>query len=263
MFSRLRFALLAPLAALLACSGSSSSNNIAAPATANTGDYVITVAGGTAQASIFTGSITVSGTGATGIFRYNNPGTLCVPGNQDIPFIGTFANGSLTLTSSSFASSIATITLPLPFGANSSSQQVSTGTAVITGGTCVLASTTAKGQYIPGLTGNYSGALTGPVAGTASVVLAESPANADGQFPTTVGISFTSVINSNCNFSIPVSAPINGLISGATLQASNAANPNLSLIANAGSPPILISVAYTATGTNASACSGTYTGNVN
>jgi hypothetical protein len=259
MLSRLRFALFLPLAALLACGGSDSSNSIPAGG-ATTGDYIITVAGGTAQASVFTGALTVSGTAVTGTFRYNNPGTICVSSAQDIPFTGTVVNGSLILTSSSFVNSVATITLPLPFGNNTSNQQVSTGTAVIAGGTCALASTTAKGQYIPSLSGTYSGAFSGPVAGTGSIVLVESAANADGQFPTTVAVSFSSTVNAACNFSIPTSAPVNGLISGATLQASNS---NILVSANAGSPPIQVSVSYVGGGTSAAACSGTYSGNVN
>jgi hypothetical protein len=83
MLSRLRFAFLLPLVALLACGGSGS-NSISVPADAATGDYVITVASGTAQASIFTGAITVAGSAVTGVFRYNNPGTICVKSEMQV-----------------------------------------------------------------------------------------------------------------------------------------------------------------------------------
>lgn len=255
MLSRLRFALFLPLAALLACSGSG--NTVSTPATANTGDYVIIVAGGTAQASIFTGALTVSGLNVTGVFRYTNPGTICVSSSQDIPFTGTMANGTLTLTSSTFSSSIATLSLPLPFGNNTSNQQVSTGTAVITGGTCALASTSAKAQYIPSLAGTYSGTLTGPVTGNASATITEAAANADGQFPATIAIDFSSTVNSACNFSIPASASAPALISGATLQATFG---NISVTVNAGSPPSSFSVSYAPTTVGTTVCGGTYTG---
>jgi hypothetical protein len=258
MLCRLRITLLSPLLATLAC-GSSGPSNIGVPGTAATGDYVITVAGGTAQASMFTGALNVSGTAVTGTFRYNNPGTLCVSGAQDIPFTGSIVNGNLTLTSASFASSVATLTLPLPFGATTSGQQVTNGTAVIAGGTCALASTTAKGQYIPSLSGTYSGTLTGPVAGAVSVTLNEASANSDGQFPTTVALTFTSIANSGCNFTIPISAPASGVLSGGTLQVST---PTISLSLNASLPPTAINVAYTANGASAVACSGSYSGNL-
>ena len=59
MFARLRFLLLLPLTTLLACGGSSS------PAIGTAfnpigGDYVITVAPGTANAGTFTGALTVA-----------------------------------------------------------------------------------------------------------------------------------------------------------------------------------------------------------
>jgi hypothetical protein len=259
MLFSLRITLLSPLlAALLAC-GSSGTSNISVAGTATSGDYVIVVAPGTAQASIFTGALTVAGTAVTGIFRYNNPGTICVSGAQDIPFTGSIVNGTLTLTSASFASSVATLTLPLPFTATTSGQQVTTGTAVIAGGTCALASTTAKGQYIPSLSGTYSGSLAGPVSGTVSVTLNESSANSDGQFPTTVALTFTSIANSGCDFTIPISAPASGVLSGGALQVST---PTVSLSLNASLPPTAINVAYTANGASAVACSGSYSGNL-
>ena len=222
-------------------------------------DYVIVVAPGTAQASILTGALTISGTSATGVFRYNNPGTVCVSPAQDIAFTGAIVNSSLTFTSSAFASGIATITLPLPFTSNTSNQQISTGTALISGGTCALASTSVKAPYIPNLTGTYSGTLAGPASGTVSVTLNESSANSDGQFPTSVALTFTSVTNSGCNFTIPISAPVSGLLSGGTLQVSS---PTISFSLNASSPPAVISVTYAASGASATACSGSYSGSI-
>jgi hypothetical protein len=256
MRSRLRFTLLLPITALLACATSSTPTVTNPSYTPVGGDYVITVAAGTASASTFSGDLAVSGSSVSGVFRYYNPGTVCVSGSQDIPFTGTFANSTLTLTSSPFSSSVATINITLPLGTNTSGAQVASGTAVITGGTCALASTNAQAQLIPSFAGTWSGTLNGPVSGTASIVLTESAANSDGEFPATGGVTFTSQASSQCNFSVPISAPMSGLVSGSTLQVANSAN-TISITANAASGPVTFSVGYN---TGSSACQGTYTG---
>jgi hypothetical protein len=242
MRSRLRFTLLLPITALLACATSSTPTVTNPSYTPVGGDYVITVAAGTASASTFSGDLAVSGSS--------------VSGSQDIPFTGTFANSTLTLTSSPFSSSVATINITLPLGTNTSGAQVASGTAVITGGTCALASTNAQAQLIPSFAGTWSGTLNGPVSGTASIVLTESAANSDGEFPATGGVTFTSQASSQCNFSVPISAPMSGLVSGSTLQVANSAN-TISITANAASGPVTFSVGYN---TGSSACQGTYTG---
>jgi hypothetical protein len=264
MHSRLRFTLFAPLAALLACGGSGTT--ITVPATLSTGDYVITVAGGTAKASTFTGGLTVSGSSVSGVLRYNNPGTLCVVPTQDIPVTGTVANSSLTLTSSAFVNSVATITVPLPLTATTSGQPFSNGTAVISGGTCALASTTAQTTFIPSLAGTFSGTLSsGAITGPATLTITEGTANADGQFPATIAVSFTNVSNSSCNFSIPASSPVSTLIAGTTLQLVNFTGSSYTgtITANDSAPPLSLLIGYQSTGPGTSACFGTYSGTFN
>lgn len=260
MHPRLRFALLAPLLALAGCGGSSSNSGTGITYTANTGDYVITVAGGTKNVGTFTGNLTISNTSASGVFRYNNVSSVCVPATQDIPFTGTITNGVLTLTSSAFVSSVATLSLPLPFSTVSGGAQLSNGTAVINGGTCALASTTAQAQYVPSLAGTYTATLTGPASGTGTFTFTEGAADADGQFPATGAVTFTSTASPQCNFSVPVSAPISGFVSGTSLQVANTGG-TISISANATSSPTAVSVSYLASGVS-SACQGTYTGNV-
>jgi hypothetical protein len=259
MLSRLRFTLLLPLAALLACASGSTPTVTNPSYTPVGGDYAITVGSGTAHASIFSGDLAVSGSTVTGVFRYYNPGTVCVSGSQDIPFTGTFTNNTLTLTSATFSSSVATLTIQLPLSTNTSGTEVANGTAVITGGTCVLASTTAQAQLIPSFAGTWSGTLTGPASGSASVVLTQGAADADGQFPVTGAISFTSSTSSACNFSIPISAPAPGLVSGTTLNVANA-NSTITITANAAVTPVLFTVTLNQTGTNQSSCLGSYAG---
>jgi hypothetical protein len=259
MLSRLRLTSLLPLAALFGCATVSTPPVTGTSSTPASGDYVITVAAGTANASIFTGNLAVSGNTVSGVFRYNNPGKICVPGSQDIAFTGNFGNDVMTLTSASFVSSVATLTINLPLGANSSGQQVASGTAVITGGTCALASTTAQAQYIPSLAGTWSGTVTGPSSGSASVSLTEAAANADGQFPITGAVSFTSSTQSGCNFSIPISSPGSGLISGGSIEFANASS-TISVTGNAAVTPATFNLSLNLPAPAPASCNGDYVG---
>jgi len=259
MFPRLRFTLLLPVAALLGCAAVSTPPVTVTSYTPIGGDYVITVAAGTANASIFTGDLAVSGNAVSGVFRYNNPGKVCVPGAQDIAFTGSFGNDVMTLTSASFVGSVATLTINLPLSGNSSGQQVASGTAVIAGGTCALASTTAQALYIPSLAGTWSGSVTGPSSGSVSIVLTESAADADGQFPITGAVSFTSSTQSACNFSIPISAPGSGLISGGSIEFANA-NSTISVAGNAAVTPATFDVSLNQPAPAPASCNGDYVG---
>jgi len=259
MLSRLRFTLFLPLAVLLGCASVPTPPVTGSSYTPIGGDYVITVAAGTANASIFTGDLAVAGSTVSGVLRYNNPGKICVPGSQDIAFSGNFGNNVLTLTSAAFVSSVATLTINLPLGGNSSGQQVASGTAVITGGTCALASTTAQALYLPSLAGTWSGTVAGPSSGSASVVLTESPADADGQFPITGAVSFTSSTQSACNFSIPVSSPVSGLISGGNIEFANASS-TISVTGNATVNPATFDISLNLPAPAPSNCNGDYVG---
>jgi hypothetical protein len=256
MISRLRIALFLPLAALLACASSGnppSGTNFATTA----GDYVITVGTGTASAATLTGNLAVAGSNVSGVMRYNI-GSQCVPASQDIAFTGTDANGLVTLNSTAFAGSVATLTIQLPLLGYSGGQQIANGTAVIAGGSCARASTPLQAQLIPTFTGTWTGTLSGPDTGPASVIISESGPNSDGQFPATASVTFTATGKSACSFSIPGSAPIAEIVSGSTMQTVDS-NAPITITANASSSPVTFTVSLNGTGST-QACQGTYTG---
>jgi hypothetical protein len=194
------------------------------------GDYVITVGVGTAGQANFNGNLAVSGTAVSGVFRYANV-AACVPATQDIPFTGSFANSVLTLTSASFSNSVATFTIKLPLSNNNINQQIASGTSVIAGGTCALASSTLQAQLIPTFNGNWTVTLTSPSAATATLQVTQSAANADGQFPASGTIT--------CPGSGPTA--LTGLVSGASLQLATTAQGSPIVTANNSAVPVTVS----------------------
>jgi hypothetical protein len=231
MRSRLRFLVLLPLTSLLACGGATS------PPIGNAfnpvgGDYVITVAPGTANAGTFTGALTVAGSTASGVFRYNNP-SACAASTQDITFSGSTSNGVLILTSAPFSSSVATLSIQLPLSNNNIGQQLASGTAVITGGTCALASSSLQAQLIPSFNGGWSISIISPAAATYSLAITQMAADSDGQFPTTAVL--------NCGSGAPYS--LTGLVSGQTLLLSTSApQAAVSVTANNSSTPVGVTI---------------------
>ena len=249
MLSKLRFLLLMPLAALLAC-GTSSPSTAVAGSGAPTGDWVLVASPGTANASQFSGALTVTGTSATGVFGANSP-AICTAGAQTFSAVtGSVVNNVLTLTSPSTSGGVMTATIQLPLITNSIGTQSASGTIQITGGTCVVASSPLVATYIPSFTGTYTGTLSGPVSGTATLTLTESSANASGQFPTTGVLStFTST---NCSLGTAISTA--GLVTGTSVQL---AAGNTTITASAGSTASTLNVTFN----GAPGCAtGTYTG---
>ena len=242
MLSRLRFLLLLPVATLIACGGAST------PPTGTSytpvgGDYLITVGVGTAGASTFAGNLTVSGSSVSGVFRYSNV-AACVSAAQDIAFTGSFQSNVLTLTSASFANSVATLSIKLPLSSNNLNQQIASGTSVITGGTCALASSTLQAQLIPSYQGTWVVSLTSPSAATASLQVTQSTtANADGEFLATGSIT--------CAGGSPTQ--LTGLVGGATLQLAILTTPP----ALPGSP--VVTANNTAIPATVAACGGSGT----
>jgi multidrug efflux pump subunit AcrA (membrane-fusion protein) len=256
MRSRLRFLLLLPIATLIACGESSYPSSGGGNATPVAGDYVITVGVGTASQANFNGNIAVSGKIVSGVFRYNNVST-CVSGAQDIPFTGSVTGNVLTLTSASFSNSVATFTINLPLSNNTNNQQLASGTSVIAGGTCALASSTLQAQFIPSYTGTWTATLTSPSNATATLAIVESAtADADGQFPATGVLTFSV---SPCSSSTPDST-YTGVVSGATLQLKSSMFANMSITANNAETPVTVSIGGDIGGTNLSACLATYGG---
>ncbi len=236
MLYRLRFLLLLPLAAILACA---SSAPIPGGGPTPTGDYVLSVSPSGVTPFNFTGNLSVQGLSVSGVLRYNNPGSTCVAASQDIPFSGTISNAVLTLTSGAFSNSIATLKIPLPLTTTSSGTEISNGTAVIAGGSCVLASSPLQVTYVPSFGQNFSGLLTGPASGTLSLSVTQSTANADGQFPVVAAVSFA---GAGCNFSL---SGVTGLVSGYTLSlgpGQTAPNNEVSIMASSTTSPITVSM---------------------
>jgi hypothetical protein len=254
MLSRLRFLLLLPLCALLACGSSSGGGSAANPTP--TGDYVFQISPSGITPFNFTGALTVQGTGVTGVLRYNNPKSTCVASSQDIPFTGSIVNGVLTLTSGTFASSVATLTIPVPLSSTTGGFEIGAGTAVITGGSCAQASSSLQLTYIPSYGASWSGALTGPVNGTLSLQITESAANSDGQFPVTAAVTYT---GAPCNFTL---TGITGLVSGYTMNLGaglTAPNSEISITASETTAPVTVSM-NVFSGLNCPI--GTYTGTI-
>jgi hypothetical protein len=230
MLSRLRFTLLLPLVALVACATSNPSTNVGGITyTPVAGNYILAVASTTAKSGYFTGNIAISGSAASGVFRFTNPGTVCVSGTQDIPFTGSFANNTLTLTSASFSNSVATLTIQLPLLTNSIGDQVANGTAVIAGGTCALASTTLQATLYPSFAGTWTIALTSPTALTETLTVTQAGPNADGQFPATGSLVYGTT------------TALTGIVSGPYLNLANT-NSTISVSANEVASPITVSI---------------------
>jgi len=219
-----RFLLLCPVAALLACGSSTPSRNTPSIATAS-GDYVLTVAPQTSNASSMNGDLNITGSAVTGAFLYNNSHTPGC-GAQTIAFTGTINSSNvMTLTSSSFAGNVATFTLQLPLLSTANGASTAAGTAQITGSTCTLASTGLTATFIPTFSGVWSGPVTGVGSGTITLTVSQGSVNASGQFPSTAVATFSSP---SCTFS---SGNLTGTISGATLQFSGS---NITATANGG-----------------------------
>jgi hypothetical protein len=243
---RLRLFLLLPLAALLACASGSPSGS-AALFTTPSGDWVLNVAPQTGSAGSFSGNLSIVGANVTGVVRYYNPGTGCVSGSLDIPVTGSInaAGTTMTLTTGSFAGSVATFTLQLPL-ITASKPNFANGTAVISGGSCALASSALVADYVD-YSGTFTGTLSGTVSGPVTLQIPSVSANADGQFP--VNGASLSFVNSTCGFTVP---NLSGLIAGFTMQLSNG---TVTVITGAASSPISIAVA-------GGACTGSLTGTV-
>jgi hypothetical protein len=216
MLLRLRCGLLFPLLSLLACGSSSPSAAGIAP---TTGAYVITLSPQAAGATLLPGALSVAGTSVTGAFSYYNPQAPAC-GAQTFSVSGTInSNDSLALTSSTFAGSVASFTIQLPLGTNTAGTTSASGTGVITGGSCALASTTLQLTEVAPYSGTWTGtASNGSTTGTVNLVLNESAANSAGQFPVSAVLTFSAP---TCSFSIN---PLGGEASGYNLLLSSSAN---------------------------------------
>jgi hypothetical protein len=236
----LRFFLLLPLFALLACGSSSPSLGTIGPPS---GDWILNINSVTAT-GYFAGSLTIQGSNVSGVFQYLNPSSTCSPGTQPISVTGTISSTAINLTSGSFGSgSVATFNIQLPL-IQTTTPNYTFGTVQIAGGNCALASTALNIDYIS-YTGNYSGTLTGgSVTGQATLSVTQGPPNSAGQF--TVSGASLSFSSSSCNFS--ATGTLTGLITGYTMQLSSG---TIGVTANAESLPISLSISGGCTGAQA------------
>jgi len=237
MTSMLRSLFLLPLTVLVAC-GPNTIPGAGGTASATSGDYVLSVGVGTANATQLSGGLNIQGSSVSGNFLYSNvhqAGCLALP----ISVTGTI-NGSytkMTLTSSAFASgSVATFTIPLPLTSTTSgSYSTTAGTAVIVGGNCALASTSLQAFIVPSFSGSWSFAFTSgsvtsatasldvlaPIFSTVSSGATTSSTfavNSNGQFPATGSFSYSAT---GCNIA---ATALTGYVSGYTLMLTDSTN---------------------------------------
>lgn len=217
---RLHLARLQPLAALLALAlagcGSSTSPPVPVNPTLATlpGDWYFSFgnADGSNPIDGLLGALSVQGSTVNGVFRINDPqhSPPCLPATQDIVFTGTLdADNLLALTSAPFAGSVATLRVQLPLAKGTAQ-----GTGQIVGPVCAFASLPLLAEFVPGISGTYTGSLAlnpnslqpGPT-GPATIVLSEASANSDGQFPVTGTLVYAS---SNCTLSTTISGILTG-----------------------------------------------------
>jgi hypothetical protein len=197
------------------------------------------------------GSLTIAGTSASGSFTYNNPfAPAC--GVQTIPVTGTVAANALTLTSSTFAGSVATFNIQLPMTQNNVSQATASGTVQIVGGSCALASTTVQLAYVNFNTSWSGGASSSTATGTVSLAVTQQTTGTAGQFPATATLTYNSA---SCSLSVQT---LSGTVSGYSLQLASA---NITVSANDLSSPASFSMAVASNLAGAN-CAGNYSGTI-
>ena len=210
MFSKLRFTLLLPLAALLACGANPTPSAPASNYLNLTGDWAAmvpsTLGAGAPPISDFLGALQSSGGTVTGTLRAISLSIApCVPFSQDLQATGIIdANGNLTLAIP-MAGGTATITAAI-----AAPESYTTGTWQIVGGACAMLSTAIQIAEFAPATGTYTGVLNEldssglPVAGTATnvtVALTQSTTpNSDGDFPVSGAVTATGA----CSGTFPV-----------------------------------------------------------
>jgi hypothetical protein len=217
----LRLPVLATAASLLlGCNAASNSGTTITYTTSDlTGDWIYGItdppSGGPWAITQFAGALSGSGKDITGVFRASSP-TGCISPTFDVAFTGSQdVAGNLTLTSTNLPGNVATITQS-GFFAPVGGEISSLGGLIITGsGPCVESGIALRGTEVTNVTATYAGSLStgsGPATPFA-VTLAETTANADGQFLTTGAVTVNGTGCTNV-FSL------NGLVSGTALSAN-------------------------------------------
>ena len=231
MKSRLRFALLIPIATLLGCTLPSTPPTSSEPASGNWETYATTM---TPYVGGFVGALEFSGGSISGTLTPQMPPNLT--GLVPIP-CATMAPTAVTGTID--ASNNLTLSLPIGGGTatitatiGSNPETPATGSFQIAGGTCAMsAASMTITEYAP-VTGTYTGSLTNMQNGTASPVTAvltqSTTANGNGVFPLTGTVTLTG----QCNISFVISSSysyVRADLVEALSGAPNTTSPILSL----------------------------------
>jgi hypothetical protein len=208
---------------------------------------------GSQTAGSFQGALSGQGSAVSGVFRLqqNLPvPTPCVSPTQDIPFSGSVdANNLLTLTSTPFSGSVATLSFPLSLNPVNRSN----GTVQITGGACALLNATLFAVYTPNASGTYIGTLTPPqilgqpavTSSPVTITLSELAADADGRFPTSAIVSYNSP---PCMLAGTYTGYTSGSSALLSLQTATSAPPNPPGLVT--QPTIVLFLGNTAQGPN-------------
>jgi hypothetical protein len=220
------FVLIACCLVLSSCGGSADGSS-AAPGVITNGNWSIVATSTVTPGGTFTigGSLVQSGTSVTGLLTIERaravssvPGSSCFPLNP-IPFAGTLNSDSLTLKSSSLEGQIITIEAV-------GSGSLLAGTYSIAGGCEDGDSGTVAANYIPSLTGTWTGnvstpdgvPLTNPIDGrlvTAYLTLTQSATAVDGYFPLSGTFSMGGGLSCFTSGTIPDSQdPIRAFVAG-------------------------------------------------
>ena len=189
----------------------------------------------------FLGSLSVDGSKVSGVFRLNdpNPAIPCISATEDIAFSGSMdQNNLLTLESARFGGNVATFKIQFPLSTAANNLNNATGTAIVTGGGCAEPTSSVLAEFIPSITGTYIGsmgpepgqAITG-AQGPATLVLTQAAANADGEYPVTGTLTFSSTLCS-------VSTPLTGMLQGPTFILNGSNNAVFEGLAGGVSPTV-------------------------
>ena len=173
---------------LSSCGGSSTKPSIPLSSITD-GNWSIVATSTASPAGVFTlgGSLVQSGSSVTGLLNQFSDSS-CFSGTT-VPFAGTLNGDSLTLTSSALAGQLVTINV---IGSGGSFA----GTYSVAGGCAGGDKGSITANYVPPLTGTWSGNLTNPdgtvlvnpsngTVVTANLTLTQSPTATNGNFPLT------------------------------------------------------------------------------
>jgi hypothetical protein len=204
---------------------------------------------------IYTGALSGQSTSITGVLRTNT----CFAATQDITVTGSEdTKGNLTLTSTNLPNNVVTLTAAM--ATSTGTPGSGPGTLTITGSTpCAPVTASIYGNQFAPLTGTFAGTLTSTssTAVTATAVLTQSAANADGLFTESGTIT---IAGTGCTNTFSVT----GLFAGTPFSANltSASGPPATATFSAGVPygsSVSSSIAIVSSGCTAGSFAGNLT----